>query len=324
MTKCIGCGVSLSLNKDDIGFTNNIESNLCNRCFNIKNYNKYLKIEKPIELKAILKEMKESKDIIVFVCDIFTISKKVKEMIDFLNNNVILCITKMDLVNNLITEEKVLNYIDKLNIKCLEKIVISSKNNYNLDELFEIINNYKVSKNVYLAGFTNTGKSTLINKIVRNYTNNEGTLTTSMLPSTTLDVVNVKINDDLNLIDTPGIVFSNIIDVLNDEEIKKIVPKTKIKPQIYQIKTNQTILVEDFLALTIGANNSVVFYASSALKYNRIYKEYSGDLVPHKLKLNNNSEIIINGFGTIKIKNNCEVTLYLREKEEIDIREALL
>lgn len=324
MTKCIGCGAVLSLEKSDIGFTNNIDSKLCNRCFNIKNYNRYLKIEQPIELKSILKEMKESKDIIVFVCDIFTLSKKVKEMIDFLNNNVILCVTKMDLVKNVITEEKVLNYIDKLNIKCLDKIIVSSKNNYNLDELFEKINYHKVSKNVYLAGFTNTGKSTLINKIVKNYTNDEGTLTTSTLPSTTLDIVTVKINEDLNLIDTPGIVFSNIIDTLTDEEIKKIVPKTQIKPQIYQVKTNQTILVEDFLALNIKQNNSVVFYASSALKYNRIYKDYDGHLVPHKLNIPDNTEIIINGFGTIKIKKKSELFLYIREKEELDIREALL
>jgi len=324
MTKCIGCGATLSTNKETIGFTNNIESKMCNRCFNIKNYNKYAKIEKPIELNSILKEMKESKDIIVFVCDIFTISKKVKEMIDFLNNNIILCITKMDLVNNIVTEEKVLNYIDKLNIKCIDKIVVSSKNNYNLDELFTKINKFKTSQNVYLAGFTNTGKSTLINKIVKNYTLNEGCLTTSTLPSTTLDIVNVKINDELTLIDTPGIVFSNIIDLLEDAEIKKIVPKTKIKPQIYQIKVKQTIMVENFLALTVEPNNSVVFYASQALTYIRYYKEYEGELVPHKIDVDDNTELIVNGFGTIKIKKKAQILLYLRAKEEIDTRKALL
>ena len=324
MTKCLGCGIKLSTDKENIGYTNNITSQICNRCFNIKNYNKYIKIEKPVELKSILKEIEASKDLTLFVCDVFTISKKVKEMLEHLNNNVILCITKMDLVSDLITEEKVLNYIEKQNIKCLDKIVISSKTNYNLDELLEKINTHKKSNNIYLVGFTNTGKSTLINKIVKNYTSNEEKLTTSTLPSTTLDKVSVKINDELTLIDTPGIVFSNIIDTLENNEIKKIVPKSKIKPQIYQIKTEQTIMVEDFLALEVSDTNSVVFYAANNLKYKRYYKKYEGSLIPHKINVSDNTEILINGFGTIKIKKKTTILLYLREKEEIDTRIALL
>ena len=60
--------------------------------------------------------------------------------------------------------------VNKLNIK--EKIVISSNKNYNFDALYELINKYKKSENVYVVGYTNAGKSTMINKIIYNYSDN--------------------------------------------------------------------------------------------------------------------------------------------------------
>ena len=41
MNKCIGCGALLNTNKDEEGYTSNIDNNLCERCFRIRNYNDY-------------------------------------------------------------------------------------------------------------------------------------------------------------------------------------------------------------------------------------------------------------------------------------------
>lgn len=319
MTKtCKGCGVELTLDKNKLGYTNNLESELCMRCFNIKNYNKYEKVNHLEEVSTIIKEVKETKDIILFVTDIFNLNNQIKEIVNYLNNNVVLCIAKSDLID--IDENKLLNYLD---IKCLEKVVISSKNNHNLDKLMEIINQNKKSKNVYLVGYTNAGKSTLINKIIKNYSTNSYDLTTSVLPSTTLNFVKVNVNNDLTLIDTPGIITSNIIDHLNEGQIKKIIPKKKIKPQIYQIKTEQTIMVDDFLGIKIKPYNTVVFYAADTLKYTRYYKDIQTTLKTKKIKVPPSSELIINGFGIIKIKKQAEIELYIVENIEIEIRKAL-
>lgn len=319
--KCTGCGATLTTEQGKLGFTNNLESNLCMRCFNIRNYNKYEKVNYLEDINTIIKEVKNTRDIILFVVDIFNISNKLKEIIDYLNNNVILCITKYDLID--IDENKIINYINNLNIKCLGSIVISSKNNYNLDNLFDLINKNKISNNVYLVGYTNTGKSTLINKIIKNYSNKNYNLTTSILPSTTLSFVKVNVNENLTLIDTPGIILSNIIDFLEEDEIKKIIPKKKIKPQIYQIKTEQIIMVDDFLGIKIKPYNSVVFYASDKLEYNRYYKDINNNLFVKKIKVPDNSELIINGYGIIKIKKKTEIELYLINNIDVEIRKAL-
>lgn len=319
MTKtCKGCGVELTLDKNKLGYTNNLESDLCMRCFNIKNYNKYEKVNHLEDINKIIKEVRETNDIILFVTDIFNINNQLKDIINYLNNNVILCITKYDLID--IDENKILNYLD---IDCIDKLVISSKNNYNLDKLMEIINKNKKSNKVYLVGYTNAGKSTLINKIIKNYSTSDYNLTTSVLPSTTLNFIKVNIDENLTLIDTPGIIVSNIIDYLDEEEIKKVIPKKKIKPQIYQIKTEQTIMVNNFLGLKIKPYNTVVFYASDTLKYMRYYKDIQTNLKIKKIKVPSNSELIINGFGIIKIKKQSEITLYLIENIDIEIRKAL-
>lgn len=316
--KCIGCGAELTLEKGKLGYTKDIESDLCMRCFNIKNYNKYEKVDHLEEINTIIKEVKASNDIVIFVVDVFNLSNKIKEIVDYLNNNVILCITKYDLVD--IDESKILNY---LNINTLGTIVISSKNNYNLDNLMELIEENKKSNNVYLVGYTNAGKSTLINKIIKNYSNNNYELTTSVLPSTTLNFVKVNVNDNLTLIDTPGIIVSNIIDYLDEEEIKKVIPKKKIKPQIYQIKTEQTIMVDNFLGIKIKPYNTVVFYGADGLKYTRYYNDIETSLKIKKIKVPDNSELIVNGFGIIKIKKQTEVQLYLQGNIDIEIRKAL-
>lgn len=316
--KCIGCGAELTLEKGKLGYTKDIESDLCMRCFNIKNYNKYEKVDHLEEINTIIKEVKASNDIVIFVVDVFNLSNKIKEIVDYLNNNVILCITKYDLVD--IDESKILNY---LNINTLGTIVISSKNNYNLDNLMELIEENKKSNNVYLVGYTNAGKSTLINKIIKNYSNNNYELTTSVLPSTTLDFVKVNVNDNLTLIDTPGIIVSNIIDYLDEEEIKKVIPKKKIKPQIYQIKTEQTIMVDNFLGIKIKPYNTVVFYGADGLKYTRYYNDIETSLKIKKIKVSDNSELIVNGFGIIKIKKQTEVQLYLQGNIDIEIRKTL-
>lgn len=316
--KCIGCGAELTLEKGKLGYTKDIESDLCMRCFNIKNYNKYEKVDHLEEINTIIKDVKASSDIVIFVVDVFNLSNKIKEIVDYLNNNVILCITKYDLVD--IDESKILNY---LNINTLGTIVISSKNNYNLDNLMELIEDNKKSNNVYLVGYTNAGKSTLINKIIKNYSNNNYELTTSVLPSTTLNFVKVNVNDNLTLIDTPGIIVSNIIDYLDEEEIKKVIPKKKIKPQIYQIKTEQTIMVDNFLGIKIKPYNTVVFYGADGLKYTRYYNDIETSLKVKKIKVSDNSELIVNGFGIIKIKKQTEVQLYLQGNIDIEIRKAL-
>ena len=246
MNKCLGCGAILQ--KDDIskeGYTTDLNKKYCKRCFDITHYSKYIISNKKNEeyLKKI-NYINKTNDLVILTVDLFSIS-------DFENinisNPIILVFTKKDLIPRSIKEEKILEKIvTKNNVK--SKIFISSKNNYNLDLLMNLINKYKTSKNVYVVGLTNAGKSSLVNKIVKNYSDGISDITVSNLPSTTLDFIEKKINDNLVLIDTPGLLDDGNIINLAQNKIKKIIPNKEINPIIYQIKHKQSIIIEDILA----------------------------------------------------------------------------
>ena len=118
---------------------------------------------------------------------------------------------------------------------------------------------HQTSKNVYVVGHTNVGKSSLINKLIKNYSVNENELTISPLPSTTLNKIEIELNENLVLIDTPGLVDrGNLVNYIDNDLLKKINPKKEIKPKTFQIKKNQCLVIDNLFRIDYveGEKNS--------------------------------------------------------------------
>lgn len=317
MNKCTGCG-SLLQNIEPLkeGYTTDLNNKLCNRCFKIRHYNTYEKIEKNgIDyIKKI-----NSNDLVLLITDLFNLNLNEINI----KNPIILVLTKRDLLPRNTDENKLLAKItSKLNIK--EKIIICSNNNYNLDKLYNLIIKYKTSNKVYVIGPVSTGKSTLINKMSKNYGNNDYEITTSILPSTTLDLINIKINDSLTLIDTPGMLDDGSALNLCDKNLfKKIIPKKEIKPVVIQVKINQTI-VTDVFKISVKQGGTLVFYMSNNLKLERIYKETNSNLNKTHFENLDNKDIIIKGIGFIKCVNIKSIDIYISNKIKIDVRNSII
>jgi len=207
MYKCEGCGVKLQdINKTALGYSTDISKSLCERCFRIRNYNEYKTVVKDNkDYINIIKEINNTDDLVILVVDLFNISSNLEEISKYINNNILLVLTKRDILPKSCYDEKFKEYFNRFDLNILDTVIISSIKNYNLDELFNKINQYKTSNRVYVVGFTNSGKSTMINKIIYNYSDNNTVITTSNLPSTTIDSIEVKVSDNLILIDTPGL-----------------------------------------------------------------------------------------------------------------------
>ena len=280
MCKCVGCGVVLqSYNKNEVGYTVDINKSLCERCFRIRNYNEYKFVTKDNnDFINILKKINKTDDLVVLVVDLFNINRNIEEISKYLNNNVLLVLTKRDILPKSCYDKKLIEYFNNYNLNIKDTVIISSIKNYNFDELYKKINEYKSSNNVYVVGFTNSGKSTMINKILYNYSNSDLKITTSNLPSTTIDSIEVKINDELTLIDTPGLLDNgDIINYVTVDTLKKIIPNKEIKPITLQIKDKQTIFIEDLVRIDVCDKNSLTFYISNNLEITRIFK-YSDKL----------------------------------------------
>ena len=323
MSKCHGCGVILqNENKELLGFTPNLESELCERCFRINHYNDYKRVIKDNNFILEILSKINNKDLVVLIIDIMSIPENLNLIKENLKNNILLVLSKADLLPSEMYEEKFDKIAKSLNVEFVDKILISSNKNYNLDLLMDKINTYKKSNNIYFVGYSNSGKSTLINKIIYNYTNINETITTSLLPSTTLDLIEIKIDEDLTIFDTPGLLEDgNIIDVIDEKSLNKIMPKKKINPRVYQIKNKQVIKIEDIISIKIEPKNDLVFYISNALN---ITREYEKNIEGRELTINANEELVIMGLGFIKFKNKTTVILNSKYEVNIFTRKSLM
>ena len=325
MSKCLGCGVELQKqDKTKLGYTINMEKSLCERCFRIENYGEYKKITKDNnEYINILKEVKKTKDLVVLVLDIFNLTENINVIKENISNDILLVITKRDILPKSVRDEKLIEYIKNYNLKIKDKVVISSYKNYNFDELYEKINQYKKSKNVYVIGFTNAGKSTMINKLIYNYSDNDMRITTSIMPSTTLDKIEIKLNENLTLIDTPGLLCEkSIYDILEGKDLKKVIPKKEIKPISFQIKEKQYIVIDKY-AIIEAENINMVLFMSNSLNIKRFYKKPETKLKERNIKLDNN-DLVINGLGFIKCIGKSNIKVYTYDEISVTTRKNLI
>ena len=326
MSKCLGCGVTLQDSDSNLlGYTNNIEKGYCLRCFRIKNYNDYKLVSKTNnDYIPIIKKINETNSLVVLVVDLFNIGN-LDFISKYLNNKILLVLTKRDLIPLSVYDKRLEEYFGKLKLNIIDKVIISSKNNYNYDLLYSKINKYKTD-DVYVVGFTNAGKSSMINKILYNYTDNSSNITTSYLPSTTLDSIEIDLGD-FKLIDTPGILEEgNIINYIDKNVLKKIIPNKEIKPKVFQIKSKQSIIVDDLLKIDIKDNNNIIFYMSNNLKYQRIYKDNDKleNLERHEISVKDNMDIVISGLGFIKIKKATSLVIYTIKNVDVYTRKSLI
>lgn len=322
MSKCLGCGVLLqSSDSKQLGYITNEDDSFCQRCFRIKNYNDYKLVTKDNEeFIEILKNINITDDLVILVVDVFN-PGDLEFFYKYLTNDILLVITKRDLIPKSVTDEKLLNYFD---YKCVDKILISSYKNYNFDELFNLIKKHKKSDCVYVIGYTNAGKSTLINKIIYNYDISTPVITTSILPSTTLNNIEIKLNDFI-LIDTPGIVSEgNIINILEPKKIKKITAQKEIKPITYQVKTRQTFTVDDLFQISCSKGN-LTFYLANQLIIKRQYKDIDNIVgIKKQFNVKANSDLVVEGLGFVKFTNDCQIDTISLKGVDVYLRKSLI
>ena len=111
--KCIGCGAILqSDDKDKIGYIRKEkleDSNYCERCFKITNYGDFKKIDTTgEEYIEIYKNINKTNDLVLFLVDIFTLNDSINMVNKYLDNKIVLVVTKYDIIPKSVKESKIL------------------------------------------------------------------------------------------------------------------------------------------------------------------------------------------------------------------------
>ncbi len=330
---CKGCGARLQDNNVLLeGYTNDLTNDLCRRCFRLKNYGEYQIVAKTNdEYLEIIKNVGKTKSLVLYVVDLLSIPEHLESIKEYLSNNkVILVLNKKDMLPLSVTDEKIIEYINRTQEDVfVDKIVISANKNYNLDRLMNLIKKHRVYKDVYVVGSTNAGKSTLMNKIIENYSVDTSSITISSMPSTTLDEIRIPFKDFV-LIDTPGIVDSyNIVNYITESNIKKISSHSTIKPRTYQIKKGQALVFEDFLRIDYveGERNSFTVFVSNDITIKRINGKRHNDLKDlsrKELNLKYHEDVVINGLGFVKTILEGKVYVYVNKDVSVFTRKSMV
>lgn len=310
--RCLGCGIELQdFDATRDGYIEDLDNDICKRCFLIKNYNKYNFTDRNnIDYIKIFDNIK-SEDLVIYVSSILTLN------LDYIDRfkSILLVITKRDIMPKSIKDAKIRKYILDRYKNILDIEIISSYKNYNLDNLYDKIKRYGNNKKIYFVGTTNSGKSTLINTLLKNYGDNVGDITTSLYPSTTLDMI-PRVLHGLKIYDTPGILInSSLINYVDYKMLKKINNKKEIKPYTFQIHGNGSLLIDDFIRIDYECNNSsMTIYISNSIliRHNSLNNDKLID--GNKCVFDNvsNSDIVIEDLGFIKITSGVSLNIYTK------------
>src|SRR5699024_6448314 len=164
---------------------------------------------------SLLNSLVQTKALIVNVVDLFDFSNSLLSSLKRFvgNNDFILVGNKFDLFPKNSKQSKIKDWMrqeaNRMGLYPKDIFLVSAKKKLNLDELIAYINKQSQDKDVYFVGTTNVGKSTLINAIIDMMGDIQDLITASRFPWTTLDKIEIPLENGHFLIDTPGIMTDN-------------------------------------------------------------------------------------------------------------------
>ncbi len=323
MKKCLGCGAVLQTkDKNKLGYVPLEKwstAKLCERCFRLIHYND-LKVVDFKVAETVLKDVNHKGKFAFFLVDLLNINTTVIKTYHQIKIPKCFVVSKIDFIPK---------YINKNNIK------IWLKEEYQINEEIYFLSAYKnqnihclesvmIDKNcleAYLLGYTNSGKSTLINKIM-----DSNQITTSLLPNTTANFIKIKLDSKLTLIDSPGFLYPDSLYDQSDVTImKKINPQTFLKPITFQLKKGMSIVIENLIRIeNVSDKCNLTFYMSNLLEIKKIYAKntYLKDGFKEVKHLKRNEDMVITGIGFINCKSTSQLNLYLKKPGFVEIRNS--
>ncbi|GBG95631.1 GTPase [Ligilactobacillus salitolerans] len=365
---CIGCGAKIqSDDPKEPGYTpvSAIEKGLeteelyCQRCFRLRHYNEVSDVSlTDDDFLALLNQIGSADALIVNVIDIFDFNGSLIPGIHrFVGNNPVLMVgNKEDLLPRSLKRSKLKDWVRQRanaeGIHPVDVVLTSATKRHALDELLSAIEKYRKGRDVYVVGVTNVGKSTLINQIIKQSTGMQDLITTSRFPGTTLDKIEIPLDDGKNLIDTPGIIHKNqMAHYLSAKELRLATPQKEIRPKVYQLAAGQTLFFgglarfdlikapQERNGIVVYLDNNLQIHRTKLIKADEFFARHQGGLLQpptsdemetfpalerFEFKVREKSDIVFEGLGWVTVKGGSVVAGYAPSGVGVIIRKAMI
>ena len=322
--KCLGCGTVLQYTdetqKGYVPKEKYNKANYCERCFKITNYNYKTVTELPNINNYILEEINKKAKYVYFMVDILNINNEVINTYKSINSPKTLVISKTDIIPKSIKQNNIKNWLNYY--YGIEEVIFqSTKKRLSTNYIVRKMEESNI-KEAYLVGYTNSGKSTLVNELI-NINGIKQHITTSSIPNTTVDFIKIKLPNGSRIIDSPGFTYENTLyQKDNFDLIKRINGRDPIKPLTIQYKKNSSINIENEFIIRGNNDNSFTFYYNKDVKIEKDFKNKITPTKEIKLDIPANSDLVIKTFGFINIKKPCIITTNIKE-DLLEVRESL-
>ena len=281
--RCYNCGAVLqSKDEEESGYVSArfLESSrddlviYCQKCFDkMKVINSgALELSIDDETIKILDDAKAMDAIIIWVVDLFSfngtipleIVKKVKKL------DVTVIATKRDLFPRTIKDETFINFInerfEEVGIKPVDVKLLGTNDEITVKDLLTKDGQVRKGHDVYMIGSKTSGKTVLINKLLKNYKNKtKWNIKSEPYPGTSLRVLSIPLTNSTFLYELPG--FSNATSVVGKVEkdvAKFLTPKKRVEMSMRTMYEGEYLVVGSVAAFGLEQGKPSVFRFYSA------------------------------------------------------------
>ena len=158
--KCVGCGVELQYDAaDEVGYSPKKEALYCQRCFRLRHYDDPVYSKRfGIDPRLVLQGIQNQEGVLVLVMDCFAIEESLEQPFfqEFSGREILLVLTKRDILPAKIEEEKIVKMVvKKIRSKKLpiqQVFFHSVKLNLGNEELINYLYQYPLGTNFILTG----------------------------------------------------------------------------------------------------------------------------------------------------------------------------
>ena len=317
---CYGCGAILQTSdiekKGYIPANKLNDSSYCMRCFRMMHYGDEARFSTPKEAKEIINKINKDNRFVIFLVDFLNINDEVIKLFKSIKKRKLLVINKCELLPPSVSPQSIYNYVIE-HYKISDPIrVKGGTTNHGVGVIKRFLEDNYI-KEAYVLGLSNSGKSTLINDMMKVMGVDKKKINVSAKANTTLDFIRLELSKDLLLIDSPGFILDNSL----SEELSS----KSIKDFIIQVRENETISILDGKYFFKFEEKTPINFYTYAKCVNPIHKHHKlVDGLKTRLELPHGKcvDIVIRGIGIIRVKKGCVVSSTV-PKKYIEVRESI-
>lgn len=290
--RCYCCGAVLqSKKKSEAGFIEKatLESEdainrvlYCHNCYEkMKAINTgMLEADADDEILKILNDAVATDALLIWVVDLFSFNgtlnpdvvKKAKKL------NVVVLGTKYDLFPRRIKQETMCQFLkDRFNEVGIDPVsikVFGNTENIKPEELLKRMDELRKGHDVYMIGSLASGKTNIINRTLKGYTNrSKRTIATEEYPGTSVKVLEIPLSNSSFFYELPGFSLNTSVLGKVEKEVKSIIiPKKEIRMQKLVLNEGDAMCVGSLAAFTLvkGRATTFHFYGAEANEVRRV------------------------------------------------------